>query len=445
MISRLAKAWFGDFSREELKKFLLLAFIFFFTIGVYWLIRITKDSVFSIIIGATYIPFAKGLSLFVVVPLVMAYGFLVDKFPRHRVFYALCAIYGTLGILFAILLQNPTIGLPNIDASPWRLLGWLYYVYVESFGSIMVALFWAFTADTTTPESAKRGYGLIAMGGQVGGIVGPLIVERQAENLGQAVVIGIGSAAIFMIAAMVYYYMKVVSHDQLRGYHGKETAEQKKATKEKVGFTEGLGLILSQPYLLGIFAVISIYEVIVTIFDFHFKVLAASQGMSGDALASYLGNYGVWTNGVALICLLLGVSNIGRKLGLTVALTLLPIIIAGATIALNLNLNLEVACWIMIVSKALNYALNQPAKEQLYIPTTKDAKYKAKGWIEMFGSRSSKAGGSAINAVKKLMSVNSFIMFSAIASLGLCGIWFLIALYLGRTHKKAVDSNTVVC
>jgi len=443
MVSRLAKAWFGDFSREELKKFLLLGFIFFFTIGIYWLIRITKDSVFSVIVGSVYIPYAKLLSLVVVVPLVIGYGILVDLFPRQRVFYALCTIYGTVGILLTILLHSPTFGLPNTDANFWRVLGWLYYVYVESFGSIMVALFWAFVADTTTPDSAKRGYNIIFICGQIGGIVGPLIVEKQAVNLGQATVIGIAAVAIFMIAAMVYYFMKVVSAEQLRGYHGKETEEQKK--KERVGFAEGFGLIISQPYLLGIFAVISIYEVIVTIFDFHFKVLASQHAVTGDALAAYLGNYGVWTNTLALVCLLLGVGNIGRKLGLTTALVLLPVIIAIATLILNFNLSLQVAFWVMVISKALNYALNQPAKEQLYIPTTKEAKYKAKGWIEMFGSRSSKAGGSAINAVKVLMSTNAFMYFSMFASLGLCGIWFLIALYLGRTHKKAVDTHTVVC
>lgn len=437
----LLSSWFGDFSREELKKFLLLSFIFFFTIGVYWLIRVTKDSVFMTIVGADYIPWAKWLSLFMVVPLVMIYGLLVDKFPRHRVFYALCAIYGTLGLVFAYFLNHPVIGMANTQADVWRLIGWAYYIFVESFGSIMVALFWAFTADTTTPESAKRGYGLIAMGGQIGGIFGPLVVERQSAQLGTALVIGMGALAIFMIAFMVRLFIGVIPADQLRGYQGKE--EGVKAAKPKVSFGEGLSLMVSQPYLLGIFAVISIFEIVVTIFDFQFKVLA-SQAVTGDELSRYLGGYGVMVNVVSFLCLLFGVNNISRKLGLTVSLTLLPIIIALATIILNISLSLTVAFWIMVFSKALNYALNQPAKEQLYIPTSKDAKYKAKAWIEMFGSRSSKAFGSGINMLKPVLGVH-FIMFTTFASMGLCGVWFLVALFLGRTHKNAVDNNKVVC
>lgn len=438
----LLQAMFGDFSREELKKFLILSFIFFFTIGVYWLIRVTKDSVFMTVVGSDYIPWAKWVSLFAVVPLVMFYGLLVDKFPRHRVFYALCAFYGGLGLLFAYLLHHPTIGMPNTQADVWRLVGWFYYVFVESFGSIMVALFWAFTADTTTPESAKRGYGLIAMGGQLGGIFGPLVVERFSESLSTGVVIGLGALAIFMIAVMVYWFMSAVPADQLRGYQAKEESTTK--TKAKVSFGEGLGLMLSQPYLLGIFVVISIYEIVVTIFDFQFKVLA-SQFATGDALTKYLGGYGVMVNTMSLVCLLLGVNNISRKLGLTVSLALLPVIIAFATIVLNVSLSLTVAFWIMVLSKALNYALNQPAKEQLYIPTSKDAKYKAKAWIEMFGSRSSKALGSGINMLKPILGTQYFVIFAMMSSLGLCGVWFLVALFLGRTHKQAVDQNKVVC
>jgi ATP:ADP antiporter, AAA family len=440
----LAIGWFGNFSRQELKKFFLLGFIFFFTIGVYWLIRVTKDGVFMNVVGGDYLPIAKWLSLVVVVPLVIIYGKLTDIFPRHRVFYALCAIYGVLGLLFAYFIQHPTIGMPNVEVDPWRMLGWSYYVYVESFGSIMVALFWSFVADITSPESAKRGYPVISLGGQLGGIFGPLFVSTQAEKLGTGIVIAMGAGAIFVLAAMVWYFMKVTPSDQLVGFHGTNEAAVEKKEKAKVGFSEGLSLVLSQKYLLGIFAIISLYEVVVTIFDFQFKVLA-SQVYSGDQLTAYLGGYGVWVNSVAALCILLGVNNIARFMGLTAALTLLPVIIGGAVILLNLKLSLAVAFYIMVLSKALNYALNQPSKEQLYIPTTKEAKYKAKAWIEMFGSRSSKAFGSAINLMKQILGSHMFVTFSTLVSLGLCGAWFFIALYLGRTHKNAVDNKKVVC
>lgn len=459
MLGSIFTKLYGNFSKEELKKFSLLAVIFGFTIGVYWLLRPIKDGVFCTLAGASNIPLAKIVSLIFVVPLVLVYSKLVDKFPRHKIFYALCAIYGTLALVFAYFFYHSTLGLANIQECPipggmetrhalglGRLIGWSWYVFIESFGSIMVALFWAFAADTTTPESAKKGYGLVAMGAQAGGIVGPLIVAKYAKAYGAAPMALVAALGIFLIAFMIRYFMAVVPKDQLVGYQAKtETSAQKSHEKEDTGFLAGLKLMLSQPYLLCIFLVISLFEIIVTIFDFHLKTMASASFKGAGHLSSYLAEYGVWANTFSLICIVLGINSIGRKLGLTTALVVTPILVALCIIALWMMPSLNVVFWVMVISKGINYALNQPSKEQLYIPTTKDTKYKAKAWTEMFGSRSSKAGGSVINIVKKFVALDLFIMVSSLASLGFVGIWVLCALYLGKTHKKAISEGKVVC
>ncbi len=50
--------------------------------------------------------------------------------------------------------------------------GWVSYCAIESFGSIGVSLFWAFVNATIDLEGAKKAYGLIIAGAQVGGWVG---------------------------------------------------------------------------------------------------------------------------------------------------------------------------------------------------------------------------------------------------------------------------------
>ncbi len=462
---KLITKFYGKFSRDELKKFLLLAIIFGFVIGVYWLLRPIKDGIFCKMSGSLNIPYAKMLSLVIVFPLVMIYSKLVDKFPRHRVFYALCAIYGTLALMFAYFFSSSTLGLANTEVITLvggktdtqhvlllgRMIGWAWYIFIESFGSIIVALFWSFNADITSPDSAKKGYPIIGMGGQLGGVMGPLLIATQAKNLGAHTMAFIAGIWIFCIALMIKIFVTITPKEQLVGYQSAEEANSPKVKKEETGFTEGLKLMLSKPYLLGIFAVISLYEVVVTIFDFQLKSLSASKFASAGELSAYLGEYGVWTNGIALVCMLLGINVIARKLGLTTALVLMPILVALGVGALFLSSTLEpeialtVAFWVMVLSKSINYALNQPTKEQLYIPTTRDTKYKAKAWTEMFGSRSSKAAGSVVNVIKKYVTPDMFVIVSSLFSLGLIGIWIAVAFYLGKTHKKAVTENKVVC
>jgi len=457
-VINLLKRFYGDFNKEELKKFCLLAVIFGFTIGVYWLLRPLKDGVFCKMGGSSNIPVAKFVSLAFVIPLVLIYSKLVDKFPRHRIFYALCTIYGLIAFIFGYLFFDPIMGLANVQKCiiagkaetrhvlfVGRFIGWAWYVFIESFGSIMVALFWSFAADTTSPESAKKGYSLIAMGAQAGGIIGPLIIAKYAESYGPAPMAIISGVGIFIIAIMIWYFMRVIPKDQLVGYHATETVEQKKHEKPDTGFWAGLKLMLSQPYLLAIFLVISIYEIIVTIFDFHMKTMADALTESAGGLSAYLGEYGVWVNSISLLCIVFGINNIGRKLGLSVALIFTPFLVAFGVFGIWISPTLQIAWWVMVLSKAINYALNQPSKEQLYIPTTKDTKYKAKAWTEMFGSRSSKAGGSLINLIKKFVTPELFVSISSILSFGLIGGWVILALYLARTHKKAVTENKVVC
>jgi len=216
---------------------------------------------------------------------------------------------------------------------------------------------------------------------------------------------------------------------------------------------------------LAITGIIVFYEIIVTILDFFFKSSAAdffrgqvadgtiTQTMFEKSLSGYLGDYAVYTGVVATLCVLFGINNIHRKLGTAVSLVLLPVMIAIAVLTLRLSPVLATAFWIMVFAKAINYALNQPTIKQLYIPTTKDTKYKAQAWIEMFGSRGSKAIGSGINLFRGFLKssmgpaagVTFFITLSTGVSFGLIGIWLFVAMYAARTYNKAIKEDKVVC
>lgn len=468
MIGRIVRSWWGDFSKEELEKFALLATIFGLIIGVYWYLRPLKDAIFMSVVGKDYIPYAKYLSLIVVFPLVIIYSKLVDMFPRHRLFYAICTIYSIIGLGFALIMSHPTWGLADTVASTSRWWGWAWYVYVESFGSLVAALFWAFAADTTTPESAQRGYPLVIFGAQMGNIFGPAFAEwfleyftnstmgpegeisveaARQNSLIMAGSVALAAVIIASIMLLVKYFMAVIPKEQLVGYHGSDEKES------EPGFFEGLKILVTSPYLLGIFAIITFYEVIVTVLDFNFKTFVGTAYPDAHASAIYLASYGKWVGIVSLLSVVLGINKIQKLLGLDVSLALLPLIIAAAVMTFKGFPVLSMLFWIMVVSKAINYALNQPSMKQLYIPTSKDAKYKSQAFIEMYGSRGSKALGSYVNTWRKplidklgpIVGLNTFVAYCTYVSLGIVGVWFFVALYLGRTFNKAVKERRTIC
>ncbi len=459
MLKRIAQSLWGKFeSRDEILKFAKLAAIFFFVIGIYWGMRPLKDGLFISVVGEDWLPFAKMLSPFIIVPLAIVYNKLVGMFTRNKVFYILLSVYGLIALAFSLAFTY-AIDLTTVTASHTNILGWAWYVYVESFGSFVVALFWAFTTDITKPESAARGFPMIYLLGQAGNVMGPLLLRASRFGFASSgPVIAIIAALMVVTIGLMWFFVKTTPASQLIGYEAADAEAEKK--HEEPGFFDGLKLLISNGYLLAITGIIIFYEVVVTILDYFFKSTAADHfrasvapEMFEKSLSTYLSNYAVWTGIVATLCVLFGINNIQRKLGTAASLLLLPILMTAAVLALRLSPTLGVAMVLMVFAKAVNYALNQPTIKQLYIPTTKDTKYKAQAWIEVFGSRGSKALASGVNSMRFFLKqamgsqagVAMFVALSSGMSFGLIGVWFFVGIYLAKKYNKAIAENKVVC
>jgi AAA family ATP:ADP antiporter len=471
MVAKFLRAWFGDFSKEELIKFLLLGTIFTFLIGAYWTLRPLKDSILTSMCGAgTALAWGKIFSLLFVFPVVIAYSKVVDALPRHKLFYIICGIYAALTLLLGGLMFNSSFGVANAIVVAQRtgsalfmskVLGYSFYVFVESFGSIVIALFWAFVTDITASESAKRGFPVVMLVGQIGGIVFPQLFKQLVKA--SFIPVALRSSALAVCAdgvlmiiaiALMMLFIAVTPKSQLVGYHGKNEDKVEKE-EEEAGFFEGLRLMFSKAYLFGIFLIITFFEIIVTVFDFHFKNLVATTYAADEvAKTAVLNNYGSMATGLTFICLLLGINNIQRYMGLTVSLALMPVLIAVAVFGFwQFPGQLTFLMGLMVASKAVNYALNSPSQKQLYIPVTKTVRFKSQAWIESFGSRGAKAAGSGVNMLKsgfeaKYGAAAGLLHHVAVSSylgLGMAAMWFVVAIYLGRTHKRAIDTKQVVC
>lgn len=455
----VAKFNFGNFEKEEFKKFCRMGLIFALIIGVYWTLRPLKDAVFIQLVDKLHLPYAKTVSVLALLPLVMFYTKLLEKTSREKMLVILPAFYGIVTLLFSAVMpfvQAPAEEIAARSMLPYigtKVVGYSWYLFVESFGSLVVALFWAFAADTTEPNSAKRGFPFVVALGQIGGIIAPVSIGGLPYRLGlktDTLALVILGVLILLIIPLVRYFLKATPSNLLQSFQGQN--EQQEEAQHEPGFLEGLKLMVTHKYLLGIFAANFIYEFIVTIFDFNFKI-AAGTVYSGTELSNYLSLYGSSVNTVSLICLLLGISNVTRYLGVGVALAAMPIIVGLALFGFLTMDSLSFLFALMVGSKAINYALNGPALKQLYIPTTSDVRFKAQAWIETFGSRASKEAGSIFNMLLQPLQTafgvvagrGHYLLLSGGIGFPLLAFWLAIAIFLGRTFRKAIDEKRVVC
>lgn len=457
IFQKIIKPIFGEFEQEELRKFLRMGFVFAFIIGSYWTLRPLKNAIFCTLVNASQIPWAKTASLIFLVPLLIFYTKLLDTYKREKVFYIVSGMYCILSLFFSVLIAYmPYSASCNIgEPTSWlqMIIGYAFYLFVESYGSLIPALFWAIATDTTSPDSAKKGFSLIVALGQFGGIVGPYFIAGLPRRIGfqtSGISIFICAMTILLSILLIKNFFKKTPKSLLESFHAKN--EKQAEAAQEPGFFEGLRLLLTQKYLLGIFAVVAFPEIIMTIVDLHFNSLA-SQKYNGIDLAEYLGAYGSSVNIFALLFLLFGIGNITRKLGIGIALLLMPIIYGFAIFGFISLSSLTFLFILMSASKAINYALNGPAIKQLYIPTTQDVRFKAQGWIESFGSRGAKEGGSIFNMLLgplqsqlgEIAGRSRHALLSSYLSFGIVFLWIFIALFLGKKYKTAISEKKVIC
>lgn len=448
MPQRIIRAFWGDMRGEELKKFLLLSLGFFFLLGSYAPLKVLKNIVFINTVGSLYQPDVKSLSLLLFFPLVLLYSKLVDYFSKEKLLYLVVGTYAIIGFILVYFLYHPTIGLANTTQSKYRILGWVFYVFVESYISLILSLYWAFIHDVTTPESARKGYGLLIFGCQSGSlafiVLGKYLTRDVHLYATQTPFVALISVMMFFVVAIVVFALTHwVNKKELMGYQDKHEAyvvSEDGEAEKSVGFLEGLKVLIGCPYVGGIFGMVFFHEVISTLMDYQMLRTVELTYNPGDGsiinqgmVGQFNFDFGLIMQGVSCVFALFGTAYFQRKIGVGGCLIAYPLVLGVSICAYMLNPTLGVITGVMVVAKGINYVLNQPAKEMLYIPTTKAVKYKSKAWIDMFGMRSAKFAGAQVNKVVGLAA-----RFSGFASIGIIAIWVVLAKYIGARYQDVI-------
>lgn len=457
MITGMIHYLYPDLRKDEIRKFSLLALALFFIIGTYWLLRLLKDVVifklafpvelWGLGYGGQMIPYLKMASPIVVAIMVAVYTKLIDMFEKHKLFYIIASFYAVLfAFVSAVLFMQKTFGSEFVGKYPLAATGILVYLATESFGSLVVALFWSFTASSSKTDEAKRGFPLIVAAAQIGAVAGSSLMLIKGLPVWPLYLM----ALIFMFGIMYTVYYLV-------GTTPKELMVSDKAEKKsKPDFFAGIRLLLTRPYLMGVLVVSTFYEIAKTVVDYQMKS-QASLVFDDAGFKWFQGIYGVTSNGLGFCIAILGLEYVMRRFGLRVCLLIYPVVFSISLIALyafyKTGPTPDALLWAtfaaMCVVAATSYAVNNPTKEMMYIPTSKDAKFKAKGIVDMIGGRAAKMGGSTITSSlnvphNPVASIANLMAYGTLMSLGVIGVWIIAAIYVGNKNAELTKNNQII-
>lgn len=431
ILQRLRSYFFGDMNKEDLVILGLLGMVALVLIGTYSMMRPLKEVLFMRLVGPAYLPEAKMLSFIIMIPLTLLYNELVDLVRHHQIFYIVCAAYCMLFIGIGITLSIPGYGLDNTHAGAERIVGWIIYIGIESFIMLMLAVFWSFVASVCSTQTAQRTYPLIVALAQIGSILGPESIKRMGLSRNMPKLMLFVAACMLIIAAAVY--LMIQRRPQLANLDIKE---------KPTGPIEGIRLLLTRPYLLSIVAGTFFYTIITAILEFMIALKAHETYHSFDDITAYYATLIQTTNLIALGFSLFGSGALIRVLGVQRCLVLFPMLIGTLCSLLTFNQSLFMLTGIMMINKALSYALNKPCTEMLYIPTNRDVRFKSKSWIDGVGYRGSFALGSGINRVLTHMAGLSF--GGPLIAAAFCGVWVFVARFQGKTYLDLVENKKIL-
>ena len=488
------KEQFFDIKKGEWPRALALSFFFFLVIAVFWVLKpIKKGALISFyketplhLLGFTFggaevEQLAKVVNMIVVFGVVVLFTILIRKFKRQQVVYIFCGLISILLVYFGFVMVNPGAA----DA-------WTFYVFGDIFNSIMVATFWAFANDVNSPEESKRLYGIIGLGGVVGGFFGATFVSALVDVEGAKELMASSGSQLNMAEKMqsgfidlVFpIYQQVLSFsgwlndqfgfagldEQMLGRQGllllciiamaviaglawyvnsrahAENAGEEQDGEEDKGKSvsaalEGAKMVFSSKYLLAILGIIGFYEIISNIIEFQLSASVEVSSMQGTQIDSFFGTYGLLIGLVSISVQLFATPYVMNKKSVGAALLILPILDFVLSIGFLAVPVLWVAAALSITDNSLYYSITQSAKESLYTPTSRDAKYKAKAFIDMFGQRSAKVIAVALNlAVAAYVGIEN-VRWLSIATLVVLGGYFLVVRYAGKEFEKQASET----
>jgi len=185
---------------------------------------------------------------------VVLYGFLISRIPFRRI---VPRVYVFFSITFLGFYTNTLIG------SDAEIVRQAFYIWVSLFALFNTSVFWSFMSGLFNKDQAPRLFSIIAIGASAGAIAGPLVTTFFADNIGAVNLMPVAALMLLLplpiIARLEQLKVTELGNADLEA----DLSEQQRLGKNPFS---GIGILFSNPFLMGIGLFIFLYVLMGTIF-----------------------------------------------------------------------------------------------------------------------------------------------------------------------------------
>jgi ATP:ADP antiporter, AAA family len=361
---------FGDVRRGEGVTVLLMSLNVFLLLVAYYVLKTVREPLILMAGGAelkSYASAAQALTLVIYVPV---YGWVASKLSRQVFLMAVILFFiGCLQLFFL----GSRIGVPH--------LGFIFFVWVGIFSLTMIAQFWSYANEIYARADGERLFPLIAVGSAAGAPLGAALSEWLfGLRLNPFLMMQIAAAMLLLHLAMY----RLVS---------RRVVGNASSAVEPMKPGNGFALVLKNYYLRFVALLLVLLNIVNTIGEY---ILGQAVVSSADAqvstpgfhkgafIGAFYGRYFFWTNIVTILIQVFVVSRIVKRFGMRGVLLALPVVAFAAYGMASLGAGLSVLLYVKIAENSTDYSVMNTGKQMLWLPTSREEKYKAKQAIDTF-------------------------------------------------------------
>ena len=354
----------------------LLAFAYFFLLLCsYYLLRPVRDAM-AANAGLARLPELFTYTFFAMLAITPLFGALVSKVRKRRL---LPIVYGFFAVnMFLFYLAFAA------DPGSMRAAA-TFFVWLSVFNMFVVSVFWSFMADVFRGEEAKRLFGPIAAGGSAGAILGPILTQALAGQIGTAGLILLSTALLLATIPCI----RALGHWSVER-HGEAPGTAAESTEPiGGGALAGITLVMRSPYLLGIVLVLALGATAGTFMYLELQRMAWASYPDTAARTAFFARLDLAVNLLAFVLQGFVTTRIIRRFGVTGGLVAMPLVALGTFVWLMMVPMLLPLAISQVVRRAGEFGVAKPSREVLFTAVDPESKYKAKNFIDTVVQRGS--------------------------------------------------------
>ena len=405
---------------EGMLALLMLVNVFLLLI-CYSVIKTVREPLILLGGGAELRSYAAAGQALVLIGFVPLYSWLASRVDRTKLLVGVTLFFVACIELFAVAV---TQRIPYVGVA--------FFIWVGIFNISLVAQFWSFANDIYAKDAADRLFPVIVIGMTAGAPLGSFVAGR-LFGLGIAPQVILQIAAALLVPSIGFYLW-------MHRRDGRTEEAREPMSSLHGGFT----LVLGNKYLRLVALLVVLLNVVNTTGEYlvarmltnHVGQLAlADPTFNKQAfIGAFSGSYQFSVNVVALLLQAFFTSRLLKYRGLGGVLLALPLIALGGYAIIAAGVGFSAVRWIKTAENATDYSVMNTARQLLWVPTSREEKYKAKQAIDTFFVRIGdliSAGMVLLGSLRLHLDVQQF----AVANIALTVVWLGVALLILRPER----------